>query len=329
MAVRVGFNPTSLRSKREPGRAAAATSQKAALDDGDQLSTVYYLFVQDRAEEAIERLGMVRPGELPARMQYDYFQAYASFYRAEPAAARRIAERYAGYPVDRWRERFAAVVAQVDEIEGKAPVVSDEESREQQQEKLAAGEATLALEVEGSEVDLSYRNLGEVQVNYYLMDLEFLFSTNPFVSSDSSGFSIVRPNRSERIQLPADGRDHRFPLPREFQARNVLVEVVGEGRKRTKAVFANELNIALSENFGILGVRHAADDRPLPKVYVKVYAMTGNGPVFYKDGYTDLRGKFDYATVSTTDIADASKFSILVMSEDHGATVLEAPVPKR
>ena len=320
------LNPT-IRTQYQ--RLLTILSQKAALDDGDQLSTVYYLFVQDRAEEAIERLGMVRPGELPARMQYDYFQAYASFYRAEPAAARRIAERYAGYPVDRWRERFAAVVAQVDEIEGKAPVVSDEESREQQQEKLAAGEATLALEVEGSEVDLSYRNLGEVQVNYYLMDLEFLFSTNPFVSSDSSGFSIVRPNRSERIQLPADGRDHRFPLPREFQARNVLVEVVGEGRKRTKAVFANELNIALSENFGILGVRHAADDRPLPKVYVKVYAMTGNGPVFYKDGYTDLRGKFDYATVSTTDIADASKFSILVMSEDHGATVLEAPVPKR
>ena len=33
--------------------------------------------------------------------------------------------------------------------------------------------------------------------------------------------------------------------------------------------------------------------------------------------------------LATSDIADASKFSILVMSEDHGATVLEAPVPQR
>jgi hypothetical protein len=33
--------------------------------------------------------------------------------------------------------------------------------------------------------------------------------------------------------------------------------------------------------------------------------------------------------VSTTDIGGVSKFSLLVMSEDHGATVLEAPVPQR
>jgi hypothetical protein len=50
--------------------------------------------------------------------------------------------------------------------------------------------------------------------------------------------------------------------------------------------------------------------------------------VFYKDGYTDLRGKFDYASVSTSDIGSAQKFSILIMSNDHGATVLEAPLPQ-
>jgi hypothetical protein len=49
----------------------------------------------------------------------------------------------------------------------------------------------------------------------------------------------------------------------------------------------------------------------------------------YKDGYTDLRSKFDYASASTSDISDARKFSILVMSENNGATVLEAPVPQR
>ena len=57
--------------------------------------------------------------------------------------------------------------------------------------------------------------------------------------------------------------------------------------------------------------------------------MTDTGPKFYKDGYTDLRGKFDYASVSTTDIGSALKFSILVMNETHGATVLEAPVPQQ
>jgi predicted thioredoxin/glutaredoxin len=32
---------------------------------------------------------------------------------------------------------------------------------------------------------------------------------------------------------------------------------------------------------------------------------------------------------STSNIADASRFSVLVRSDGHGATVLEAPVPQR
>jgi hypothetical protein len=304
-------------------------TQKPEFDAMDQMSTAYYLFLQDRAHEALARLDAVKPDALPTRMQYDYFQAYAAFYRSKPAEARRIAARYKDYPVDRWRERFAAIGAQADEISGEAPEVSDEESRDQQQAALAAKEPALDLKVEGTEVTLDYQNLKSVQVNYYEMDLEFLFSTTPFVSSDGGGFSIVKPNRTETVRLAADKRTHQFQLPRDYQAKNVLVEVVGGGKKRSQAVYANELQTIVSENFGILTVRHDKDGRPLPKVYVKVYVMTGDGAKFYKDGYTDLRGKFDYATVSTTDIADAQKFSVLVMSEEHGATVLEAPVPQR
>ena len=304
-------------------------SQKAGFDDVDQLSTAYYLFLQDRAQEALGRLDSVNAGALPGRMQYDYFQAYAAFYRSQPDVARKIAEAYADYPVDRWRERFAAIGAQADEIEGKAPTVTDEQNREQQQAALAAKEPGLELKVEGADVKIDYQNIETLQVNYYEMDLEFLFSTKPFVSSDGGGFSIVKPNRTEQLKLTADKRTHVFQLPREYKAKNVLVEVLGGGKRRSQAVYANQLQTIVSENFGILTVRHAGDGRPLPKVYVKVYVMTGGGPKFYKDGYTDLRGKFDYATVSTTDIADASKFSVLVMSEEHGAAVLEATVPQR
>jgi hypothetical protein len=304
-------------------------SEKAGFDDIDQMSTAYYLFLQDRAVEALARLEMVKPKALPTRMQYDYFQAYAAFYRSKPAEARKIAERYADYPVDRWRERFAAVVAQADEISGQAPKINDDLSRDQQQAALAAKEPALGMKVNGTEVILDYQNLKSVQVNYYEMDLEFLFSTTPFVSSDGGGFSIVKPNRSEQVRLADGNRTHKFQLPRDYQAKNVLVEVVGGGKKRSQAVYANELQTTVSENFGILTVRHNKDARPLSKVYVKVYVMTGAGAKFYKDGYTDLRGKFDYATVSTTDIGDATKFSVLVMSKEHGATVLEAPVPQR
>jgi len=42
-------------------------------------------------------------------------------------------------------------------------------------------------------------------------------------------------------------------------------------------------------------VTDAASGKALAKVYVKSYVRTADGEVkFYKDGYTDLRGRFDY-----------------------------------
>ena len=304
-------------------------SQKPNLDHSDQLSIAYYLFLQDRASDAIGHLDAVNADALPSSIQYDYFKAYSAFYQAKPDAARAIAVKYRSHPVDRWRERFTNVIAQADEIQGKAPQVVSDDDRDQQQSKLAAAEPSLELEVDGSVVTINYEKVSNVQVNYYEMDLEFLFSTNPFVSSSGGSFSVVRPNKTERLQFADDKRTQSFELPREYQSKNVLVEIIGGGKKRSQAVYSNELQTAVSERYGILTVRHAEDGRALPATYVKVYALTGSGAKFYKDGYTDLRGKFDYASVSTSDIADAQKFSVLVMSDDNGAMVLEAPVPQR
>lgn len=50
--------------------------------------------------------------------------------------------------------------------------------------------------------------------------------------------------------------------------------------------------------------------------------------VFWKDGYTDMRGRFDYASLSTRSVSSVEKFSVLVMSDDGGAVVREASPPK-
>jgi hypothetical protein len=77
-------------------------------------------------------------------------------------------------------------------------------------------------------------------------------------------------------------------------------------------------------------VQRASDARPLPATYVKVYARDRAGTVaFYKDGYTDLRGWFDYATLSTSDLDNVERFAILVCSDDAGAAILEANPPAR
>ena len=74
----------------------------------------------------------------------------------------------------------------------------------------------------------------------------------------------------------------------------------------------------------------AKNRQPLGTVYVKVYAQLRDGSVkFYKDGYTDLRGRFDYASLSTGDLQSVVKFSLLISSDDNGSMVREARPPLR
>ena len=84
------------------------------------------------------------------------------------------------------------------------------------------------------------------------------------------------------------------------------------------------------ENYGQLRVSHQETRKPLPKVYVKAYARMADGSVrFYKDGYTDLRGRFDYTSLNTNELDAVQKCALLIFSDEHGAVVREADPPKR
>ena len=317
------------------------------LDSEDLMSVTYYMLLQDRVEEGKGFFAQVKAADLPEKMQYDYFQAYLDFYTDQTKDARAIAAKYKDYGVDRWRKLFAEVAGQLDQIEGKAPAILDEENRMQRETAAAAKSPALDLKVESRQVKLTYQNLTEVTVNYYLMDVELMFSTSPFVQTQGGQFSYIRPNKTEKVALltpppaasgpaasaPASGgvATREFALPAEFANSNVLVEVVGGGLKRSQAYYANSLAIELVENYGQIRVTSAgAKGEALPKTYVKVYARMKDGSVaFYKDGYTDLRGRFDYASLNTDELDRVEKFSMLILSEKAGAVVREANPPKR
>ena len=179
---------------------------KAELTDEDKLDVAYYLFLQDRVAEALAWFDKVDAEQLPTELQIDYMRCYVAFYRERPEEAEQIAARYADYPVDKWRERFAAVIAQAAEITGGEVAESgrDEDQREGLQDQLASTEPALEMKVENREVRLTFQNLDQVTVNYYEMDLEFLFSTNPFVESGGDRFSVIKPNRTDVVRLPKD-----------------------------------------------------------------------------------------------------------------------------
>jgi hypothetical protein len=113
--------------------------------------------------------------------------------------------------------------------------------------------------------------------------------------------------------------------------RNVLVEVTAAGKTRTVPYFASAMDVKMTESYGQLKVTDpAAASRPLSKVYVKVYARLADGSVkFHKDGYTDIRGRFDYASVNTPERQAIERFAMLVLSEDRGAVIREAAPPQQ
>jgi hypothetical protein len=50
---------------------------------------------------------------------------------------------------------------------------------------------------------------------------------------------------------------------------------------------------------------------------------------FHKDGYTDVRGRFDYASVNAPERQAIQKFSVLILSDDRGAVIREVAPPQQ
>jgi hypothetical protein len=300
------------------------------LTDTDLAAVTYYLLLQDRIDEAFETFARVNRDRVTTKMQYDYCAAYLQMFDGDLKQARTIALGYANYPVDRWRNTFATITAQLDEIEGKGGKVVDPADRGQQQGNLAATEPGFEFTVEAKAINLTYQNLETVRVNFYPMDVELLFSTSPFVQQSGGQFASIRPNATKELKLPAGQNKLSVPLPEEFASRNVLVEIVGAGKTRAVPYYATAMTVNVTENYGQLRVTESAGGKALAKVYVKVYAKLADGTVkFHKDGYTDLRGRFDYVSVNTPERQAIEKFSVLVLSEDRGALIREVAPPQR
>lgn len=88
--------------------------------------------------------------------------------------------------------------------------------------------------------------------------------------------------------------------------------------------------VQCNEEFGELRVCHTETKKPLNKVYVKVFCKNNSGAdVFFRDGFTDIRGKFEYASASGKSLDDVQKFSIFVDHKDHGSLIKEVGKPTK
>jgi hypothetical protein len=331
-AHQVGAHRTILnnRFREQYQRLMKVLSYKPALNDADKLAVAYYMALQDRIAEALDWFGRVDRKAVPEQLQCDYLEAYLALYRSDIEGARKLAKAHADEPVVRWRNLFTQLLTQLDELSGGTAGAADKESRDQTQGALAGTEPALEMQVEAGRIRLDYRNLKGCTLTFYPMDIELLFSRSPFLQEGAAQFSFIRPVLSQAVELPAGKEMLAVDLPREFQARNVMVEALAAGLRKTQAYYANTLKVQMIEAYGQLAVTHAGTRKPVPAAYIKVYVKTKDGEVkFFKDGYTDLRGRFDYASLNTNELDNAERLAVLVLSPDLGAVVREAAPPKR
>jgi len=92
---------------------------------------------------------------------------------------------------------------------------------------------------------------------------------------------------------------------------------------------SSNLLLEVSSAYGHLHALDGLIGTPLSCAYVKVYARDRDGAVrFFKDGQTDWRGRFDYASLSTNQLESVERFALLVVHEELGAVVKQVKPPR-
>ena len=152
-----------------------------------------------------------------------------------------------------------------------------------------------------------------------MIDPEVAFSKSPFLSEKSTAndtFSFVKEVKSVIVNLDPNLKSVTKQIEPEFIKKNVMVEVNAVFAHYFQTYFASDFKVTIYENYGELKVSDN-DGKPLSQVYVKVYAKyNGNEISLYKDGYTDIWGKFEY---ESENIENVQMFSILLLSETKGS----------
>ncbi|KAF8982297.1 hypothetical protein BGZ46_001523 [Entomortierella lignicola] len=163
--------------------------------------------------------------------------------------------------------------------------------------------------------------------------------------NSSNSYRLVKPNGVDshfvKHSVANDGI-LMIPILSQFQNTNVIISVSTSPPAATrnwKAYYSQTILIHCAERAGTIKVISKTDGKPIRGGYVKVYAEMKNDtkPVFWKDGYTDLVGRFAYALVSTGaangssssggGLEDVKRFAVFVDGGREGCVVKTLPVP--
>ena len=315
-------------------------SSKKQLDSLDYLYLCIYLLLQDRITEIVEIFGKIKREDLAGKglqINYDYLSAYLDLFTDYPEfkVARRVCEEYIDYPVYSWRNKFIDLANQIAEFDGEVGIekMMQQGARKGDQADKASQEEYLHTVLKENVVEVRTKNLGTATVEYFKIDLETMFTEDPFKQVDMSDFSYVKPHFSQQFEVEqkADTDDYdltRFEVPEHLRSSNLVIQVSAGAKVNGMSYFPAKMKVFVLEGLGQVKIKQG--ERPLSQVYVKCFARYRGqrNAKFHKDGYTDLRGTFDYASLNLDSVTNIEKFAILVVSSEFGGLTKNVEPPK-
>ena len=109
---------------------------------------------------------------------------------------------------------FAEALAHVSEAKAVLdPKVVDEEERDQQMDQLADTEPSFSFEFVDDQIRLEHKNIENAQVRFYPMEVELLFSRQPFAKNDADHFTLVSPDGEDAIKIAKGTKQTTYRLP--------------------------------------------------------------------------------------------------------------------
>jgi len=299
------------------------------------MTGVYYFLIQNRIADAQDLYGQINTEAAKAvsAFTYDYLRAYLSFYSTnvkDITAASELCDQYLGMTLPPSKAAmWQGVFEYIQEIKNPG-FANDMFDPTTEADILSARARKLDCEVNTDRtITINYKNVDKVEINFYQTDIELQFSVAPF-RQEHNAFNFVMPTDQIMLDLDRAERQVTVDLPSTLHDKSSVVEVIGAGMTVSKANYDNHLRIEISAKLRQIRVFDKTTNKAISKAYVKVYGQTPDRPDgrFLKDGYTDLRGRFDYLSSNTNAHRDGTKVAVLVVSESCGANVYYADIKK-
>lgn len=143
----------------------------------------------------------------------------------------------------------------ISELEGKDADIMMEDARVVNKKSMKQREpavTSIELNEKTGTLTLESVNVRHVEIKYYMINAELMFSRAPFLKDSAEGFSYVMPFATVRKEMMSESEATQNvgtivrktqDIPEALKNQNVVIEILGPNKQTFKTFYSNALKI--------------------------------------------------------------------------------------